>query len=204
MTETVSGIFDGAFGGRTPTVSQAAAVAFVARYFVSLVAAAVPVFAFWLWLLSRRARRNFAEHVVLALYTGGVQVLAFMLLGPGVATSAAPDSSAGLIPQWALLTYVGGIIVMGLRDMVVFLAAAVWLLVVQGNYKSVEKIFLVASVAPLVFGDSVQNYEQHRWGRHICGKKKSRVSSLTWTPTDKNADGIGCASVGITSHEGRP
>ncbi len=57
------------------------------------------------------------------LYYGLLAILVFLLIGPGVQTAALPDSEAGLLPQWALLTYVAGIVVMGLRDKVIFLAA---------------------------------------------------------------------------------
>ncbi|HEU4513605.1 MAG TPA: DUF3556 domain-containing protein [Nocardioidaceae bacterium] len=57
------------------------------------------------------------------LYYALLGILVFLLIGPGVQTAALPDSDAGLLPQWALLAYVAGIIVMGLRDKVVFLAA---------------------------------------------------------------------------------
>ncbi|RLV55980.1 DUF3556 domain-containing protein [Aeromicrobium phragmitis] len=57
------------------------------------------------------------------LYATILAVLGFLLVTPGVQSSALPGSDAGLLPQWALLTYVGLIIVMGLRDKVIFLAA---------------------------------------------------------------------------------
>lgn len=57
------------------------------------------------------------------IYFALLGTLVFLLIGPGVQTAAMPDTEAGLLPQWALLTYVGLIIVMGLRDKVVFLAA---------------------------------------------------------------------------------
>jgi uncharacterized membrane protein YkgB len=57
------------------------------------------------------------------LYYALLGILVFLLIGPGVQTAAQPDSEAGLLPQWALLAYVAGIILMGLRDKVVFLAA---------------------------------------------------------------------------------
>lgn len=57
------------------------------------------------------------------LYYGLLAILVFLLIGPGVQTAALPGSDAGLLPQWALLAYVAGIVVMGLRDKVVFLAA---------------------------------------------------------------------------------
>ncbi|HEY4631811.1 MAG TPA: DUF3556 domain-containing protein, partial [Blastococcus sp.] len=56
------------------------------------------------------------------LYYVILATLLFLLVGPGVQTAALPGSEAGLLPQWALLTYVALIIVMGLRDRVVFLA----------------------------------------------------------------------------------
>jgi Transmembrane protein of unknown function (DUF3556) len=57
------------------------------------------------------------------LYVAILATLLFLLVGPGVRTAALPGSEAGLLPQWGLLTYVALIIVMGLRDRVVFLAA---------------------------------------------------------------------------------
>jgi hypothetical protein len=57
------------------------------------------------------------------LYFAILLTLGFLLIGPGVRTDALPGSEAGLLPQWGLLTYVALIILMGLRDRVVFLAA---------------------------------------------------------------------------------
>jgi len=64
-----------------PNRAQAAAVAFVTRYFVSLSAAGVPLFAAATRALFRRARLNYAEHLVLALYTGAQQIALFTLVG---------------------------------------------------------------------------------------------------------------------------
>ncbi|MFD1860801.1 DUF3556 domain-containing protein [Aeromicrobium camelliae] len=61
--------------------------------------------------------------VDVTLYVAILGVLGFLLVTPGVESSALPGSDAGLLPAWALLTYVALIIVMGLRDKVVFLAA---------------------------------------------------------------------------------
>jgi hypothetical protein len=57
------------------------------------------------------------------LYYANLAILVFLLIGPGVQATGSAGGQAGLLPQWALLTYVGLIIAMGLRDKVVFLAA---------------------------------------------------------------------------------
>lgn len=61
--------------------------------------------------------------VDVTIYLVILTVLGFLLVTPGAETSAMPGSDAGLLPQWGLLAYVALIIVMGLRDKVVFLAA---------------------------------------------------------------------------------
>jgi hypothetical protein len=61
---------DGGGGGS----EQTQLLAFVSKYFVSLAAAMVPPFALATRLLFRRARLNYAEHVVLALYTAAQQL----------------------------------------------------------------------------------------------------------------------------------
>lgn len=76
----VSGIVEGYFeaGGQAPGRAEAYAVDFASRYFVSLVAVWVPLFAACTRLLFRRAALNYAEHLVLALYTGAQQIASFV------------------------------------------------------------------------------------------------------------------------------
>ncbi len=76
----VAGMLEGYARGAGPsTDAQGALLAFATRYFVSLVAIAVPLYALWTRLLFRRAGFNYAEHVVLAMYTGAQLVAALTL-----------------------------------------------------------------------------------------------------------------------------
>src|SRR5690606_38187503 len=56
------------------------------------------------------------------LYLAAVATLVYMLVAPGVGGGAA-YSEAGLVAGWALATYVGLLVLLGLRDRVPFLAA---------------------------------------------------------------------------------
>ncbi len=49
--------------------------------------------------------------------------LVFLLVHPGTRHDMVPDAEAGLLPTWALLSYLVLICIMGLRDKIVFLAA---------------------------------------------------------------------------------
>ena len=72
---------------------------------------------------SRSPRATAARRGTPALYKLIVADLAFMLLVPGEQVDGLPGSEAGVLPQWALVTYCCLIILMGLRDKIVFLSA---------------------------------------------------------------------------------
>lgn len=80
LQDVVSGFFDGADGtvAADDVQSQARTLAFARDYFVSLTALAIPFYAAWTRALFRRAGRNYAEHLVLALYTGAQLVAALV------------------------------------------------------------------------------------------------------------------------------
>ena len=49
--------------------------------------------------------------------------LVMMLFLSGEPIDGLPEGRAGIMPQWALLVYAGLIILMGLRDKIIFLSA---------------------------------------------------------------------------------
>jgi hypothetical protein len=58
-----------------------------------------------------------------ALYVIILANLVYLLVAPGQRHDLVPDGKAGLLPSWAILSYLVLICVMGLRDKTVFLAA---------------------------------------------------------------------------------
>ncbi|WP_068400125.1 DUF3556 domain-containing protein [Kribbia dieselivorans] len=118
-----------------------------------------------------------------ALYYGLLAILAFMLLGPGATTSAAPESAAGLIPPWALLTYVGGIILMGLRDKVVFLAARseqyIGVMFFFGVFAHQVDMVIAAKIAIVTIwmGAGISKF-----GRHFTNVVPPMLSNTPWIP----------------------
>ena len=115
------------------------------------------------------------------LYLVILAVLAFLLLTPGVRTDAMPDSQAGLLPQWGLLAYVGLIIVMGLRDKVVFLAARseqyVAVMFFFGVLASHVDMILAAKIAmvSIWMGAGVSKF-----GHHFTNVVPPMVSNTPW------------------------
>lgn len=116
-----------------------------------------------------------------ALYGVILAVLAFLMLTPGTETSALPGSDAGLLPQWALLAYVGLIIVMGLRDRVVFLAARseqyVAVMFFFGVLANHVDMILAAKIAMVTiwFGAGVSKF-----GHHFTNVVPPMVSNTPW------------------------
>jgi hypothetical protein len=115
------------------------------------------------------------------LYYVILATLVFILVGPGVQTPALQGSAAGLVPQWALLTYVGLIIVMGLRDRVVFLAARseqyVGIIFFFGILGSHVDMILAAKIAMVTiwFGAGVSKF-----GHHFTNVVPPMVSNTPW------------------------
>lgn len=115
------------------------------------------------------------------LYGVILAVLAFLLLTPGAQTPALPGSDAGLLPQWALLAYVGLIIVMGLRDKVVFLAARseqyVAVMFFFGVLSHHVDMILAAKIAMVTiwFGAGVSKF-----GHHFTNVVPPMVSNTPW------------------------
>ena len=58
-----------------------------------------------------------------ALYVVILANLVYLLVAPGQRYDLVPDGKAGLLPAWAILSYLVLICLMGLRDKTVFLAA---------------------------------------------------------------------------------
>ncbi len=119
--------------------------------------------------------------VDVAIYFALLATLLFLLLGPGVTTSALPGSEVGLLPQWALLTYVGLIVVMGLRDRVVFLAARseqyVAVMFFFGVFSNHVDMILAAKIALVTvwFGAGVSKF-----GHHFTNVIPPMLSNTPW------------------------
>lgn len=119
--------------------------------------------------------------VDVGLYYAVLATLVFLLVTPGVATPALPGSAAGLLPQWALLTYVGLIIALGLRDKVVFLAArseqyvaVIFFFGVLGNHVD---MILAAKIAVVTvwMGAGVSKF-----GHHFTNVVPPMLSNTPW------------------------
>ncbi|RCW41019.1 transmembrane protein DUF3556 [Halopolyspora algeriensis] len=116
-----------------------------------------------------------------ALYFALLATLLFLLVSPGVTTGALPGSDVGLLPQWGLLTYVGLIIAMGLRDRVVFLAARseqyLAVMFFFGLFSSHVDMVLAAKVALVTvwFGAGVSKF-----GRHFTNVVPPMLSNTPW------------------------
>lgn len=83
LRDMVAGLLEGWYAAEQPVAPgqvQAAMLGFLSRYFVSVCAVGVPIFAAWTRLLFRSSRLNYAEHLVLALYTGAQHLAAFTLV----------------------------------------------------------------------------------------------------------------------------
>ncbi|MBS9372165.1 DUF3556 domain-containing protein [Rhodococcus sp. B50] len=119
--------------------------------------------------------------VDVGIYFALLATLLFLLIGPGVTTSALPGSEAGLLPQWALLTYVGLIILMGLRDRVVFLAARseqyVAVMFFFGVFGNHVDMILAAKIALVTvwFGAGVSKF-----GHHFTNVIPPMLSNTPW------------------------
>lgn len=114
------------------------------------------------------------------LYLLIVANLLFLLLSPGVQNAAA-YTDVGLLPGWALLSYVALLLIMGLRDRVVFLASrpeqyAVCLLAF-GVLASHVDMVLVAKIAMVVIwlGAGVSKF-----GHHFSLVVQAMMSNTPW------------------------
>lgn len=115
-----------------------------------------------------------------ALYLALIALLLVALITPGQQTSAA-YSAAGLILTWPLIVYVIGLVVMGLRDKVVFLASrpeqyAVCLLAFAVLGSHVDMV-LVAKVAMVTIwlGAGVSKF-----GHHLSFVVQAMMSNTPW------------------------
>ncbi|MFL1599944.1 DUF3556 domain-containing protein [Gordonia amicalis] len=107
--------------------------------------------------------------------------LAFLVCFPGQVTDRVPGSEAGLPPQWAMFSYIGLIVLMGLRDKTVFLAArseqylaALLIFASAGSVVDMiiaAKIFIFASW----FGAGIS-----KLGRHFTLVVAPMVSNTPW------------------------
>ncbi|WP_020109291.1 DUF3556 domain-containing protein [Nocardia sp. 348MFTsu5.1] len=107
--------------------------------------------------------------------------LAFILVFPGQETSIVPGSEAGLPPSWALLSYVGLIVLMGLRDKVVFLAARseqyIAILFFFGVMTNLVDMIVAAKIVMVVIwmGAGVSKF-----GRHFTNVVAPMTSNTPW------------------------
>lgn len=115
-----------------------------------------------------------------ALYLAIVVNLLFLLLTPGVQSSAA-YSEAGLLPGWALISYFVMLAVMGLRDRVVFLASRpeqyAIVLLAFGVLTSHVDMILVAKIAmaTIWLGAAVSKF-----GHHTTLVVQAMMSNTPW------------------------
>ncbi len=115
------------------------------------------------------------------LYLVVLADLVVLLVHPGTRTDLVPGSEAGLPPAWALVGYVGLIIVMGLRDKVVFLAARseqyLLILFVFGAASQLVDMIVAAKIAMVAIwvGAGVSKF-----GRHFTNVVAPMISNTPW------------------------
>jgi hypothetical protein len=117
----------------------------------------------------------------IAIYALILANLVFLVVFPGTQTARVPGSEAGLPPQWAMFSYIGLIVAMGLRDKTVFLAArseqylaALFVFAAAGSVVDMivaAKIFMFASW----FGAGIS-----KLGRHFSPVIAAMVSNTPW------------------------
>ena len=114
VRDLVAGVLSGYYERRPVHGElQARLLAFVTSYFVSLSAVMVPLFALAARSLFRRARLNYAEHLVLALYTGAQQIAMFVLVAWFITVVRVPGidgvwlAGALVYEGWALRQFTG-------------------------------------------------------------------------------------------------
>lgn len=116
-----------------------------------------------------------------AVYALILANLIFLVVFPGTVTDRVPGSEAGLPPQWAMFSYLGLIVLMGLRDKTVFFAArseqylaAILVFAAAGSVVDMivaAKIFMFASW----FGAGISKF-----GRHFSPVVAAMVSNTPW------------------------
>ena len=116
-----------------------------------------------------------------SLYCVILADLVLLLLHPGTRTGLVPGSDAGLPPAWALLAYVVLIVVMGLRDKVVFLAARseqyIFAIFVFGAATNVVDMIVAVKilVVSVWLGAGISKF-----GRHFTQVVAPMVSNTPW------------------------
>jgi uncharacterized membrane protein YkgB len=107
--------------------------------------------------------------------------LVFLLVGPGVSHSALPQSEAGMLPIWAMGSYAALIVLMGLRDKVVFLAARseqyLLMFVFFATFAHFADMIIAVKIAIVViwFGAGVSKF-----GPHFTSVVPPMVSNTPW------------------------
>ncbi|WP_136088679.1 DUF3556 domain-containing protein [Auritidibacter ignavus] len=110
--------------------------------------------------------------------------LVFLLVHPGTRTEMVPDAQAGLLPAWAMLTYLGLLGLMGLRDKVVFLTSR------AEQYPPVLLAFaLLASFTDMIIAAKVVivvvwvGAAVSKFGRHFTPTVTVMTANTPWIPS---------------------
>lgn len=120
-----------------------------------------------------------------AVYIGLIALLLTALIMPGQQTAAA-YSEVGLVMAWPLIAYFGLLLVMGLRDMVVFLASRpeqyALILLGFGLLSSYVDMILVAKIAMFTiwFGAAISKF-----GHHFSFVVQAMMSNTPWLTSKK-------------------
>ncbi|WGH90347.1 DUF3556 domain-containing protein [Auritidibacter ignavus] len=110
--------------------------------------------------------------------------LVFLLVHPGTRTEMVPDAQAGLLPAWAMLTYLGLLGLMGLRDKVVFLTSRAEqyppILLAFAVLASFSDMIIAAKVVIVVVwvGAAISKF-----GRHFTPTVAAMMANTPWIPT---------------------
>ncbi|GAA4284196.1 DUF3556 domain-containing protein [Brevibacterium daeguense] len=119
-----------------------------------------------------------------ALYWAILANLVFLLVHPGARIDLVPNAEAGLLPAWALLTYLGLLGLMGLRDKVVFLISRAEqyppILLAFAVLTSFTDMIVAAKIVIVVVwvGAAVS-----KLGRHFSPAVAAMMANTAWVPS---------------------
>lgn len=116
-----------------------------------------------------------------SVYYAILAVLAYLMFGPGVSNDMMPGSDVGMLPVWGLGAYVVLIIMMGLRDKTVFLAARseqyLFIIFAFATFSTLVDAIVAAKIVMVTvwFGAGVSKF-----GRHFTHVVAPMVSNTPW------------------------
>lgn len=129
---------------------------------------------------TRGDRRTMFDVVLYAVILAN---LIYLLVAPGERYDIVPDARAGLLPAWAVLSYIVLICVMGLRDKTVFLAARseqypliLLAFAVLGNYT--DMILAAKIVIVVVWCGAAFSKIGHHFSPTVC----AMIANAPWVP----------------------